>query len=226
VRGGASAIAPAIGGGDFQHRATERVETKRAIAAEALAFVQAGSVVGVDAGTTTLELARLLPEDRSLTVVTHSLPVLSMLAGRRRTEVYALGGLLHHNTQAFMGPLAVEALKSLRIGTLFLAASSIRDKAMYSNYPHDAEYKRLLVEASDEVVLIADASKFRLTAALKVAPLESVGTLVVDSNIDEESLAMARDCGINVVVATAPFSVDGRHVPNPGLDGAGREGDR
>ena len=55
---------------------------KERIAKAALDELPDGGAVILDAGTTTVRLAELLPTDRELTVVTHALPVAMVLAMR------------------------------------------------------------------------------------------------------------------------------------------------
>ena len=65
---------------------------KDRIATAALAEVPDGGSLAIDAGTTTVRLAELLPLDRRLTVVTHSLPVAMALVGRPNIDLHLLGG--------------------------------------------------------------------------------------------------------------------------------------
>ncbi|MDD5706893.1 MAG: DeoR/GlpR family DNA-binding transcription regulator, partial [Kiritimatiellae bacterium] len=64
---------------DFAARRRSNRKAKLAIAAAAAALVQPGTRLILDAGTTTLELARVLRDRRDLTVVTPSLAVASEL---------------------------------------------------------------------------------------------------------------------------------------------------
>jgi DeoR family fructose operon transcriptional repressor len=103
VYGGALAPGGVTPGSPFGARSQAQSSQKRAIADRALRFVEAGATIGVDAGTTTLELARMLPPDGDVTVVTHSLPAMGALRERSGATLIGLGGLHHPSTQAFIG---------------------------------------------------------------------------------------------------------------------------
>jgi len=197
VHGGASAPTPVIG--TFQQRDGRNMNEKLAIARRAAALVKPHAVVAFDAGTTTPEIARELPIDLPLSVVTHSLPVMAALAGRPNLQLIGLGGLFHNETQAFAGPATITELQQMRVQVVFLAASSIHDGALYCGNPLDAELKKALIDRADRVVLVSDASKFRLTALLPVAPLAAIDCMVVDDGMTDDERAMLRAARVEIV---------------------------
>jgi DeoR/GlpR family transcriptional regulator of sugar metabolism len=202
VHGGVSAAATLLGPVDFRLRAARRLVAKQAIARKAVSLVAPGSVVAFDAGTTTLEAARLLPPDLRITAVTHSLPVISVLGARENLEVIALGGALHGETQAFAGPITLQALSNLRVQTLLLGATSVRDGAMWCTNTFDAATKRALIAAADRVILLADSAKFDITAVMKVADLSDIHMVVTDEELTVEARAMLRIPGVELVTVT------------------------
>jgi DeoR/GlpR family transcriptional regulator of sugar metabolism len=203
VHGGISTVTALLGPVDFQFRASQRLAQKRAIARRALDLLEPGSVVALDAGTTTLEVARQLPPDFRATLVTHSLPVIAALAARSSLELIGLGGALHIETQAFAGPLTLGALGDLRVHTLLLGATSVRDSAMWCTNTFDSATKRALIRAADRVVLLVDSSKFSVTAMMKVAELSEIDTLITDDAIDPKQRALCEPAGIELI--TVPF---------------------
>ena len=200
VHGGVSTITTLMGPIDFRLRAAQRLAPKHAIARHAISLLAANSVVALDAGTTTLEVARLLPPDLRMTIVTHSLPVIGTVASRSNLEVIGLGDALHPDTQAFAGPITLHALSDIRVHTLLLGATSVRDHAMWCTNTFDAATKRALMAAADRVVLLVDSAKFAITAAMKVAPLNEVHTIISDSSITPEARAMCESAGVELIV--------------------------
>jgi DeoR/GlpR family transcriptional regulator of sugar metabolism len=82
-------------GTDFRARSHRMREAEPAIAAQALAFVPRHGAIALDAGTTTLELAAVLPPTAEITVVTPSLSVINTLLPHEGVEVVTLGGKLY-----------------------------------------------------------------------------------------------------------------------------------
>lgn len=225
VRGGVSVVAheplPELQPGtDFSIRARKNPGAKRVIARRAVEMVKPASIVAIDAGTTTLEVVRLMPPGLRISMVTHSLPAMAVPRPDSGIEVISLGGVLHPETQAFAGPTTIANLEELRVHTLFLAASAVRDGIMYCGNHFDAMTKRALMEAADKVVLLVDASKFRTTAMVQVAPLAEVDAIIVDDAIEPEDREAIEAMDVELIVvptdrSAADESPDGRGRGTP-----------
>jgi DeoR/GlpR family transcriptional regulator of sugar metabolism len=203
VHGGANAILDAGEGIDFRVRASRKAAAKRAIAHAALRYVTPRATVALDAGTTTLELARQLPSNSRLLVVTHSLPALQVLARSDGIDVVSLSGALQRHTQAFAGPMTLSTIRSLRIGTFFMGTTSVREGSMYVGSSFDAETKVALMDVSDRVILLVDSAKFSSTALFPFASTQRLDVVVTDADAPAEALGALRAQGIEVVL-TAP----------------------
>ena len=199
VHGGVSAITDLLAPLQFQFRTHHHTLAKRAIGARAAAMIEPNSVIGLDAGTTVLELARRLPAGRNLTVVTHSLPAMNAVARCEGARLIGLAGTYENGIQAFAGQLASSFVSELRIQTLFLAASSIRDGAMWATTSHDVEMKRALIRVADRVVLLIDSSKFEYSALMMVAALTAVTVVVTDDQIPRAARGVVEKAGVELV---------------------------
>jgi DeoR/GlpR family transcriptional regulator of sugar metabolism len=205
-RGGVGSLSrQEMEGSDYRQRDVKMADAKRAIATKAIDLVTNGSVMAIDAGTTCHQLAELLPADSGLTVVTHSFPVVSSLAGHTGTEVMCLGGSLHPESLSFDGPATLAAISSLRVETLFLAASGIGERGAFCGNGFDAITKRALIEVADRVVLLADSSKFFTSAMVKICDWEAIDRVIIDDGLSEEHRKMLEQQDVDVVtVAPAP----------------------
>ncbi|MGW3349130.1 DeoR/GlpR family DNA-binding transcription regulator [Nonomuraea rubra] len=178
VRGGATAAdatAP-----PFADRSSQAAEAKRAIAAAAVGHVEPGTAVALDSGTTTLEIAKLLPAGAGLTVITHSLPAIAVLAPRPDITLIGIGGQYGRDTRSFGGPETLAALEHLSVRTLFLAATALDGSGVYGATPYEAETKRRLISIARRTVVVGDARKFALSAPIRVCGWEAAERLVTD----------------------------------------------
>ncbi len=201
VHGGVTPNAGLTFGTDFRLRSTLRHDAKAAIAGAALTLIASNSSIAIDNGTTGVELATRLGPSLRLSVVTPSLPVMAILRDKPGVEVVGLGGVLHSESQGFAGPATLTALSNLRVNQVFLAATAIGRGALWCGNAWDAETKRELVRIADEVILLANSSKFETTAMSNVVPLAAVDILVVDDGITERQRADVEAEGVRVVVA-------------------------
>lgn len=199
VHGGASSVAPsAFRGADYERRAASQQDAKRTVAAAALAEITPGGVIAIDAGTSGAALAEVLPLDLNLTVVTPSLTVMTTLLHSPSIEVVGLGGVLHSETMSFAGPMVATTLADIQIETLFLTVSSLSERGAFCTTDFDAVNKRALIESATRVAVLADSSKFSLTAIAKICPWERIDILYIDDGINDDWLALLESSGVTV----------------------------
>ena len=176
---------------------------KDAIAAAAVKLLPPpGSVIVLDAGSTTARLAGVLPRDHRLTVVTHAVPVAARLAGLPQIELHLLPGRVRTKTQAAVGADTVAALAELRADVSFVATNGISTTYGLTTPDRDeAATKRAIVAAGRRVVVVADSSKVGVENAQRFASLDDLDVLVTDTGIEDEDRAALEKTGLEVVVA-------------------------
>lgn len=187
----------------FTAKARLMTGEKRAIAASAAAFVEAGSSIGISAGTTTFELARALRGVAGLTVVTNSVPVAQLLhdSGTSGQTVVLTGGV-RTPSDALVGPVAVSALRSLHVDLLFLGAHGVDAKAGLTT-PNlvEAETNRALVGCARRVCVLADHTKWGVVGLSSFLELEHVDVLVTDKGLAAKARSAVRESVGRLVVA-------------------------
>ena len=189
---------------DFSVRTHEHLAEKQAIGKRvAELFIQEGDVVGIDSGSTMIEVARNLP-DVPLTVVTASLAAANVVARNNRHQLVMLGGVLQHEASCFYSPQAVGALHTLHINKLFLATSGllIPDGLSCSNLS-DAEVKQALINSSRQVILCADSSKIGKAFLASFASLDAIHALVTDSGITTADREVLERHNVRVIIVPA-----------------------
>src|SRR5690606_11396146 len=95
-------------------------ESKRNIAAACINIISLSERVFIDAGTTAYSVARALPSTFAGTLITHSAPVMQVALQLPQATTIALGGQLLHDSQAFVGHMAIANLDGLRAETAFI----------------------------------------------------------------------------------------------------------
>src|SRR5437762_672238 len=205
--GGARFVASKRIEADFDIRAHEHLAEKQAIgklAAEL--FIEEGDVIGLDSGSTTLEVARNLP-NIPLTVVTHSMGAANIVAQNKLHTLVLLGGVLQYGANCFCGPQAIAALQAVYINKLFLSASGLLlPQGLSCDNLLDAEVKQALISSSSQISLCMDSSKIGKAYLARFAPLDVLHILLTDDNLSEENRAAIEQLQIQVmtVPTTAP----------------------
>ena len=204
VHGGAvpsnslSVIESALG-----ERDQANISAKDAIAAAAIAQLPpTGSVVVIDAGSTTARLAAVLPRDHRLSVVTHAVPVAARLAGLPHIELHLLPGRVRPTTHAAVGTDTVAALGELRADLAFVATNGLSaDFGLTTPDRDEAATKRAIVGCARRTVVLADSSKIGVETPVRFAALDDVDVLVTDASIRPQDRTALERAGLEVVVA-------------------------
>jgi DeoR/GlpR family transcriptional regulator of sugar metabolism len=192
---------------NFHVRSHLHQTQKQAIGRYAATLIEPGDVIGIDAGSTAIEVARNLPAV-PLNVVTYSFPVAAAVANNPIHNLVLLGGQFHHETLSFTGPQAINMLHGLRINKLFLAASGLLiPDGLSSSYLFDVEVKQAMVRSSRQVILCMDSSKIGQIFLAYFASLKDIHTLVTDSGISSTDREVLEHCNIRVMIASMEENV-------------------
>ncbi len=152
----------------FDRKSRAALAAKRGLA-DAAALVKAGDSVFVDAGTTALEVGKRLLAQKNLTIVTNSIPLLS-LRPVDGTRVIAVGGEVRIVSLALVGSGALEWVKRIRIDVAFLGTSGIDPaEGPTTTELSEAELKGAVVAKARRAVVLADASKWGRPATIRYA---------------------------------------------------------
>ena len=149
------AVAPGLAGHEdsFATRAESEVAAKEALAAAAAAMVEPGQAVFLDSSTTAYVTARrILAGGAPVTVVTNSLPIMSLFAAGEppAAELVAVGGSLRKLTLSYVGPDSVRAIRGHLADLAFFSVKGVSEDGRLSDPdPLEAEVKRAMVEQAE-----------------------------------------------------------------------------
>jgi DeoR/GlpR family transcriptional regulator of sugar metabolism len=108
----------------------QKQKLNRAIAREALGFVNDGDTVAFSAGTTTWQIAEALKRDRgSLTFITNSTNIALTLQENGWERIVLSGGMFRTPSDALVGPFADRTLRTLNADVLFLGVHGVHPEA-------------------------------------------------------------------------------------------------
>jgi len=201
VHGGALALSQAPAELPALQRAAEQPGEKKAIAQATAQLIAEGETIFLGSGTTVLELARLLRQ-RSLTVITNSLPVINLLADAPTITLIGLGGAFRASEQSFIGHITEQALAEVRADKVVMGVRAIHlEHGLTNDYLPETMTDRAILKAGREVIVAADHSKLNRLAAAFLAPLEAVHILITDAGAPADFLAAIQDKDISFIVA-------------------------
>ncbi|HJT33489.1 MAG TPA: DeoR/GlpR family DNA-binding transcription regulator [Pirellulales bacterium] len=184
----------------FDERQPAHWDKKRLIAARAAELIENGDTVLLDGGTTTYEVARLLV-GRPLQVVTNSLPVANLFASSSGTDLVLLGGYVYPRTGVALGPYANDMLSRLNVRKTIMSVAAVNIRGYFNSNLLLVETERSMMKAAEEVIVVADSTKFGHQSLAHLCPLNAVNHLVVDHEITEDWRSKIIASGVGLLIA-------------------------
>jgi len=184
----------------FDERQPAQWDKKQAIAARAAEMIEEGDTLLLDGGTTTYELARLLV-GRRLQVVTNSLPVANLFASDPKTDLVLIGGYVYPRTGVSLGPYANEMLAHVNVRKTVLSVAGINNRGYFNSNLLLVETELAMMAAAEEVIVVADSTKFGRQSLAHLAALDAIDRLVVDGEISAAWQEKMTAAGVELLVA-------------------------
>ncbi len=203
VHGGAVVLHRSKWNPSIERRKRRERSAKAAIAEAAMRFVRDGDTIILDAGTSTLALARRLRgRARNLTVITNSFPVVAELAEEDEIEVISLGGFLRHHSLAMIGPLTVASLQRLHADVAFLGATGAQaERGLCTPNLIEAETKAAMVRSSTERVALVDHAKIGEVSLAPFCSWDDLNALVTDAPVPDRFARRLAAHSVDLVLA-------------------------
>lgn len=204
VRGGAESIHPpqfvGIAGRPFSVNETMNIAQKRAIAREAAALCQDGDAIIINGGTTTFQMVHPLSA-RRCQVFTNSFPVAEHLLKHSKNTVLLAGGTIYREQNIILSPFDNDVTRNFAAQRMFIGAHAIGSLGVMESDPLVIQAEHKMIGQADELIVLADSSKFRRRSSLILCPLARVTTVITDDGITDREAQMLDDAEVRLIVA-------------------------
>jgi DeoR family transcriptional regulator, fructose operon transcriptional repressor len=184
----------------FDQRQSLNWDKKRQIAVAASGLIEDNDTILLDGGSTTYELAQLLV-GRPLQVVTNSLPVANLFTSSENADLVLIGGYVHTKTGVSLGPYANQMLAGLNVRRAVISVAGINERGCYNSNLLLVETEKAMMTSAEEVIVVADSTKFGHTSLSKLCELKDIDVLVTDREIAEEWREHLKAADVKLVVA-------------------------
>jgi DeoR/GlpR family transcriptional regulator of sugar metabolism len=184
-----------------QDKTTMFSDEKQAIGITAAQHIPINSCIYLDAGTTTLALARQLGSRDDLLVVTNDFAIANQLIDSSRCRMLHTGGMLCRDNRSCVGEMAAQSLRNLSIDIAFISASCWGPRGLFTPDENKVVVKRTISEVSNKRVLLSDSSKYGCIATYMALPLSSFDLVISDSGLPREARELLEKKHIEVILA-------------------------
>jgi DeoR/GlpR family transcriptional regulator of sugar metabolism len=183
-------------------RYKENTLEKQRIGQAAANSLRDNETIFLGSGTTMLEIARRIPQEMHLTVITNSLPAVNELTNRQHVNLIIIGGMFRKDELSFIGYAAEQSLRDFRADRVFMSIRSIDLQQGFTNdYFPESSIDRFLFHFAPKVVIAADHTKFGRVSPVFVAPITAAHEIITDTGTPETTVTGLWDLGIHVVLA-------------------------
>jgi DeoR family transcriptional regulator of aga operon len=201
THGGATLSNPYTADRPVNEKANIRSGEKLSIGEAASALIEPNDCILIASGTTVLSFARKIQPKGNLTVITAALHVALELVNHPNIEVIQLGGLLRKSSSSVTGPYAEKILQDFSCSKLFLGVDGIDTEfGLTTTNMMEAQLNRMMIQASQKTIVLADSSKFGKRGFGKICGLEEIEQVITDSNISDHMVETLKGTGIEVTI--------------------------
>ncbi|MBA2943483.1 DeoR/GlpR transcriptional regulator [Paenibacillus sp. CGMCC 1.16610] len=200
TRGGA--ILPTLSKevGNYEQRLQSESSSKLTIGKTAAGLIQDGDYIMMDASTTVLHAASALSSKQNV-VVTSSIEIAAILTRKDETTIHILGGVLDSKHHSVYGAKAIEMLNDYHVDKLLIGTCGITEEGLSAPNEEDSYLVRAMIQHADQVIVLADHSKFGKRLFHRVVGFESIDILVTDQDLSSEMREKLLASEVEIVLA-------------------------
>jgi DeoR/GlpR family transcriptional regulator of sugar metabolism len=200
THGGAVRVERATKEPPMLQRIEEGRPEKEKIGQAAAALVKDGETIFLGSGTTVLEIARHLPKEIHLTVITNSLPVVNELTSHPNIELIVIGGMLRQSELSMVGHITEQAVREFRADKVFMGMRAIDARHGFTNADlPETMTDRAILGIAPRVIVVADHRKFGRVSSVLVGPVTLSQTIITDDKTGNEYVLELMEIGIDVI---------------------------
>ena len=204
-------------GGSFKLPLTYKIaiqeDAKKRISVVAAAMVERHQIVGLNGGTTTTEIARVLAKSPkfspgsvgdppALTVVTNALNIATELTVRHQIKIVVTGGVARPQSYELTGPYAEQMLNDVVIDIAFLGVEGLDPHiGATASHEDEARVNQKIAARAARVVIVTDSSKFDRRAFAMIRTPDQIDTIITDEGISEKDRRILESAGVKIVIA-------------------------
>ncbi len=195
---------------EFATKATMQRNEKAKIASAAARLVRPGDAVALTGGSTTWMLGQHLRSIPDLTIVTNSLSLADSLHGRTDSTVsVVLTGGSRTRSDALVGPVAVNTLRSIFVDIVFMGVHGLAEAGFTTPNMAEAETNRAFIESSERFVVLADHTKWGIRGLGTIARLSEADDIISDALLPDDATEIISRSSTNLqLVGTDDEAVD------------------
>jgi DeoR family transcriptional regulator of aga operon len=199
--GSARVVSPLTIDRHIDEKEKVQVNEKMRIAEAANRLLEKNDKIIIASGTTVLAFAQKITITDPITVITPSVKVSLVLSYKPNIDLIQLGGSMRKSSASVIGPYAESLLTDMMCSKLFLGIDGLDlDIGLTTSNIAEAHLNHYMINAAQEVIVLADSTKFGKRGFGKICNLNRIHRIITDMNAPGNILQVIREKGIEVVL--------------------------
>jgi DeoR family ulaG and ulaABCDEF operon transcriptional repressor len=187
-------------GAPFEENKTRFAEEKAAIGRAAAKLCERGEAIIIDGGTTTFQMCSHL-EGLNLQVLTNSLHIVGELLPQPGARVSVPGGAVFREQNIILSPFEDDGINRYHATKLFMGAAAIGPRGLMQADVVLIQAEQKLMDKADQLIVLADSSKFRGSATFLVCGLDEIDIVITDAGLRAADLDLLQSHEVEVIIA-------------------------
>jgi DeoR family ulaG and ulaABCDEF operon transcriptional repressor len=195
----------------FQSNIQAHAAEKRAIARYASSLCRNGETIIINGGTTTFMMVEFLV-DKQLKILTNSFLMAERLLRTSDNEIILPGGKVYREQNVILSPFENDIAQHHYAAKMFMSVYGLSILGLMEADPLLIQAEKRLISQAEELIVLADSSKFAHKAGLVLCGLKRVSTVITDTHASDSAVQLLEQYGVKVV------TVEPELLTVPGLD--------
>ena len=167
-------------------RQNMNIEEKHRIAKAAADLVEDGDAIMIEAGTTTSLLPRYLAGKRDILIITNSITAFESAKSNPALKITLVGGEFRDSTDSFVGRITLDTIRRFNVRCAFVGTDGFSLKSgITTHLIEGGDVISVMRERAENLVLLADSSKYGKTGVVTILPLSQINTLITDTGLPD-----------------------------------------
>ena len=176
------------------------IDEKQLIARKAIELIQDGSAIFIDGGTTCMELAKAIPNNKKITRFTLSLPIAAELIHKEGVDLIFIGGKISKVSHMSISAGAINELSQIRFDQSFIGTGYIDATHGLSEFDWEVvQIKRAIIKSSKKTTLLCTTKKFNSQQKYKCVDVNAISSIVTELDAKDKLFEPFKSFNINLI---------------------------
>lgn len=187
-----------ISGEAFESNRSSQAAQKRAIARYASSLCEDGDRIIINGGTSTFMMAEFIA-DKSLKILTNSFQLARRLLESKHAEVTITGGSVYREQDVILSPFDSDFPPHYAATKMFLGVFGIGAEGLIEVDPLMIHAEQGLIDLCEDLVVLADSTKFARKAGSILCGLAQVAWVITDTGAPDSAVQLLERAGVKVI---------------------------